>query len=65
MVNLGEGNRRTDYVSVGNTLIGVMLLVTGFISLLEPLIGVSGIILILSIMGLLGSWMSLRLPEVE
>ena len=65
VVNLGEGNRRTDYVSVGNTLIGMMLLVTGFISLLEPLIGASGIILILSIMGLLGSWMSLRLPEVE
>lgn len=65
VVNLGEGNKRTDYVSVGNTLIGVMLLLTGFISMLEPVIGVSGVILILSLMGLAGSWMAIRLPEVE
>ena len=65
VVNLGEGNKRTDYVSVGNTLIGVMLLMTGFISLLEPLIGVSGVILILSFMGMAGSWMAIKLPEVE
>ncbi|MEK9765821.1 MAG: MFS transporter, partial [Thalassolituus sp.] len=65
VVNMGEGNKRTDYVSVGNTLIGVILLLMGFISALEPLIGISGVILILSAMGLAGSWMAIRLPEVE
>ncbi|MEK9713982.1 MAG: MFS transporter, partial [Thalassolituus sp.] len=65
VVNMGEGNKRTDYVSVGNTLIGVILLLMGFISALELLIGISGVILILSAMGLAGSWMAIRLPEVE
>jgi len=65
VVNMGEGNKRTDYVSVGNTLIGVILLLMGFISALEPLIGISGLILILSAMGMAGSWMAIRLPEVE
>lgn len=65
VVNMAEGNKRTDYVSVGNTLIGVVLLLMGFVSALEPWIGISGVILILSVMGILGSWMATRLPEVE
>ena len=65
VVNMAEGNRRTDYVSVGNTLIGVILLLMGFISALEPWIGISGVILVLSLMGLAGSLMASRLPEVE
>ena len=65
VVNMAEGNRRTDYVSVGNTLIGVILLMMGMISALEPVIGVSGVILVLSVMGFTGSLMASRLPEVE
>lgn len=65
VVNMAEGNQRTDYVSVSNTLIGGILLLTGLISALEPLIGISGLIFILSMMGLIGSWMAAQLPEVE
>jgi MFS family permease len=65
VVNMAEGNKRTDYVSVGNTLIGVVLLLMGFVSALEPWIGIAGVIFILSLMGILGSWMATRLPEVE
>ena len=65
VVNMAEGNKRTDYVSVGNTLIGVVLLLMGFVSSLEPLIGISGVICVLSGMGFVGSWMATRLPEVE
>lgn len=32
VVNLAEGNRRTDYVAIGNTFIGVLLLIVGLIS---------------------------------
>lgn len=32
VVNLAEGNQRTDYVALGNTFIGVLLLVVGIIS---------------------------------
>ncbi|MDF1764091.1 MAG: MFS transporter [Oleibacter sp.] len=65
VVNMAEGNKRTDYVSVSNTLIGAILLLTGLISALEPWVGISGLILILSLMGLAGSWMAMSLPEVE
>lgn len=65
VVNMAEGNKRTDYVSVGNTLIGIVLLLMGFVSGLEPWIGLSGVILILSTLGFIGSWMATRLPEVE
>jgi len=65
VVNLGEGNRRTDYVAVGNTLIGILLLLTGTIGVLTPWLGMAGVILVLSLMGLAGSAMAWRLPEVE
>lgn len=65
VVNMAKGNQRTDYVSVSNTLIGGILLVTGLISALEPWVGIGGLILILSMMGLIGSWMAFQLPEVE
>ncbi len=32
LVDLAEGNRRTDYVAVSNTVIGALLLVSGLIS---------------------------------
>lgn len=64
LVNLGKGNKRTDYVSVSNTLIGIILLFTGFISLLQPVIGLVGILAILATMGFLGALLATRLPEV-
>lgn len=65
IVDMAGGNRRTDYVAVSNTVIGVVLLLTGSAGALVPLVGISGVILILAAMGLAGSWMSARLPETE
>ncbi|WP_320820357.1 MFS transporter [Thalassolituus sp.] len=65
VVNMAEGNQRTDYVSISNTIIGVVLLLVGGVGSLTPIIGLSGVILILSVMGVAGSWMAVRLPEVE
>ncbi|MFM2483862.1 MFS transporter [Celerinatantimonas yamalensis] len=64
VVNLGQGNRRTDYVSVSNTLMGAILLLTGLLSLLEPYIGISGILTIFAAMGASGALLATRLPEV-
>jgi MFS family permease len=64
IVDLGGGNKRTDYVSVSNTVIGVVLLLTGSVGALTTVLPVSGIILILAAMGLAGAWLSARLPEV-
>ncbi|MEQ3654232.1 MAG: MFS transporter [Dokdonia sp.] len=65
VVDMASGNQRTDYVAVSNTLIGGILLITGGISALASLFSVVGIILILSLFGLLGAVLSYRLPDVE
>ncbi len=65
IVDMAGGNKRTDYVAVSNTLIGLILLVTGGISALASLISVEGVILTLSLFGILGAYRSYRLPNVE
>ncbi|MDT8438049.1 MAG: MFS transporter [Wenzhouxiangellaceae bacterium] len=64
VVDLAGGNKRTDYVAVSNSVIGVVLLAAGAIGALSALISISGVILVLAAMGLAGAWMSARLPEV-
>jgi MFS family permease len=65
IVNMASGNQRTDYVSISNTIIGIILLITGGVSALASMISVEGIVLILSLLGLGGAVTSSRLPEVE
>lgn len=64
IVDLAGGNKRTDYVSVSNTVIGVVLLVAGSIGALSAVISLSGVIIVLAAMGITGAWMSSRLAEV-
>ena len=65
LVDLAGGVKRTDYLAVSNTIIGFVLLVvgglTGLLSWLPP----EDVILGLSLLGLGGAGMALRLPEVE
>ena len=65
LVDLAGGNKRTDYVAVSNTIIGVILLFAGFIGALSSIIGLTGIILLLSIFGVLGIIMASKLPEIQ
>jgi hypothetical protein len=65
IVDLAGGNKRTDYVAVSNTVIGVVLLLTGSIGALTTVMPTSGIILILAAMGLAGALLSSRLPETQ
>lgn len=65
IVDMATGNNRTNYVSVSNTVIGLILLVTGGLSALVSLISIEGVILVLSLFGLLGAYQSYRLPNVE
>ena len=65
IVDMAGGNKRTDYVSVSNTVIGLVLLITGGISALASVISSEGIILVLSMFGLAGAYTSFRLPDVE
>ena len=65
IVDMAEGNRRTDYVAVSNTLIGFILLITGGLSALASLISVEGVIVLLSVLGIIGALKSSTLPDVE
>ncbi len=65
VVDLAGGNRRTDYVTVSNSVIGVVLLIAGTTGALTSLIGTAGVILVLSSMGFAGATLSIGLPEVQ
>jgi hypothetical protein len=65
IVDLAGGNTRTDYVSVSNTIIGVVLLIAGSIGALTAVIPVTGVIAILAAIGFVGASWSARLPEVS
>ncbi|WP_111495494.1 MFS transporter [Marinobacter bohaiensis] len=65
LVDMAGGNKRTDYTSVSNTVIGVLLLVTGGISALASLISPTAVILLLGLMGAAGTVSAVRLKEVE
>ncbi|WP_222564330.1 hypothetical protein [Novilysobacter antarcticus] len=65
LVDMAEGNKRTDYTAVSNTVIGVLLLVTGGLSAGVAMLGTSWALLLLGAMGLIGSAWSWRLPEVS
>jgi MFS family permease len=65
ILDMASGNRRTDYVAVSNTVIGVALLLSGTLGALAPLVGPGGMLLIFSMMGFAGLWGGKHLPEVQ
>lgn len=65
VVDLAEGDRRTTYVAVGNSAMGLILLVVGAISSALAGLGVAWALLFLAALGLLGVLASARLPEVS
>lgn len=65
LVDLAGGVKRTDYVSVSNTVIGFVLLVVGGVTSLISFLAPEEIILLLSLLGLGGAALAVTLPEVE
>lgn len=65
VIDMATGNERINYVSISNTLIGIILLLVGSLSALVSLLSVEGVVLFLSLLGLLGAYRSYRLPNVE
>jgi len=65
ILDLAGGKKRTDYVAVSNTVIGLILLLSGSLGSLVPLIGVSGMLLLFSIIGFSGVFLALKLPDVQ
>jgi hypothetical protein len=65
VVDLATGNQRTDYVAISNSVIGVLLLIAGSVGALVPMIGNSGVIVLLALMGLAGAFLGMTLPDAQ
>ena len=65
LVDMAQGNKRTDYVAVSNTVIGVLLLMLGSIGLLESFLSTAELILLYSLLGFCGAISALFLPKIE
>ncbi len=65
LVDMAGGNKRTDYTSVSNTVIGVLLLVTGGLTAVISLVSDVAVILVLGSMGLAGAFSAVRLKDVS
>ncbi|BBN80959.1 MFS transporter [Pseudoalteromonas sp. A25] len=65
LVNLAQGNQRTDYVAVSNTVIGLLLLLLGSIGFLDNWLTTADLIVIYSLLGLVGAISAALLAKVE
>jgi len=65
LVDLAGGVKRTDYVAVSNSVIGLVLLLVGGATSLLSFLAPEVLILGLSLLGLAGAGLAMVLPEVE
>ena len=65
LVDLSEGNRRTGYVAVSNSIIGLLLLASGALGALASTLSLPATVAILGLAGLAGAGWSLRWREVS
>lgn len=65
LVDMAEGNQRTDYVAVSNSVIGALLLATGLVGALAATVSLQATILLLGVAGIAGAMLSLRWKEVS
>jgi MFS family permease len=65
LVDMAGGNKRTDYVAVSNTVIGVILLVAGGVTAALSFLPAELLILLLALTSLAGALCGLGLPEVQ
>jgi hypothetical protein len=63
VIDLADGNKRTDYVAVSNAAMGVLLLVAGGISAAIATFGPEAALLFLAILGVAAVPVGLSLPE--
>ncbi|WP_105254119.1 MFS transporter [Pseudoalteromonas sp. T1lg75] len=63
LVDMADGNKRTDYVAVSNTVIGVCLLALGSLGFLGNWLNNAELILIYSLMGIAGALSAILLPR--
>ncbi|WP_040556948.1 MFS transporter [Reinekea blandensis] len=65
IVDLVSGNRRTDYVSLSNTLIGLLLLLYGLLSALLAQASLLAVFGLFTLSAAIAAWLARTLPEVS
>ncbi|WP_271799782.1 MFS transporter [Dietzia maris] len=65
VVDVAEGDLRTTYVAVGNTAMGIILLVVGGISSALAVRGVQWALVFLAVLGVVGAVSAVTMPEVS
>lgn len=65
VVDVAEGDLRTTYVAVGNTAMGIILLVVGGISSALAVLGVQWALIFLAVLGVIGAVSAVTMPEVS
>lgn len=65
VVDMAEGDQRTEYVAVSNSAMGVILLAAGGVSAVLATLGVDWALGFLAVLGIVGVIGALRLPEVS
>jgi hypothetical protein len=65
VVDMAQGDRRTEYVAVANTAMGVLLLVAGAVSSALALLGPEVALVFLALLGVAGVLTARTLPEVS
>jgi MFS family permease len=65
LVDMAEGNQRTDRVAVSNTVIGALLLASGGVGALAATVSVPATVALLGAAGLAGAALSLRCQPVS
>lgn len=65
LVDMATADNRASLVAVSNTLIGIVLLISGSFGLLADALGERMVILLFAVLGLVGGAMAFTLPEVQ
>ncbi|NNL10949.1 MAG: MFS transporter [Pseudomonadales bacterium] len=65
LVDMAVGNRRTEYVAVSNTIIGLLLLIIGLAGAVLAQFSVVAVLALFALSGLFAVLTGLRLPEVQ
>jgi len=65
VVDLAGGNKRTEYVSVSNTAIGLLLMIAGLLSSAVSLYSVAGVLFFFMVSGLGAFFISLKLAVID
>jgi len=65
LLDMAEGDQRTAYVAVSNSVIGLLLLLTGALGALAATLSVAGTLLALGVAGALGAILSLRWQAIS